>query len=395
MSDLGAFVPHAPLGTYRTPVQGPLNGLTLAVKDLYDVAGLATGGGTPAWLEGPGSEPAEEDAPAVAALLDAGAQLVGKTITDELAWSLNGENAHYGTPENPAAPGRIPGGSSAGSAAATAGGLCDIGLGSDTGGSVRLPASYCGIWGLRPTHGAIPLEGIVPLAPSYDTVGWFARDAATLAKVGGVFFSKAPPLVPSRILIARDLFADVVPEHAAALSGAGADLARRLAEMTGARVEEAALSASGLGPWREAFRICQSAEVWETHGAWVEASRPDFGPGIAERFAMAKALDETEIAEARAVRAQIAARLYEMAADTVMVVPGAGSPPPQRGLTGPALDDIRARALEVLCPSGHAGLPQLALPALTTEEGPIGLGLIAAQGTDAGLLALAKQMEAP
>eukprot|EP00752_Nemacystus_decipiens_P019502 g17558.t1 len=159
----------------------------MGIKDLFDVAGLRTGNGSPTWLAA--AEPATADAPVVATLLDAGARFVGKTLTDEMAWSLNGENAHYGTPVNVAAPGRIPGGSSAGSAAAVAGGLVDFALGSDTGGSVRAPASYCGIWGLRPTHGRIALDGAMALAPSFDTAGWFAKTPEIMAQVGDILFS--------------------------------------------------------------------------------------------------------------------------------------------------------------------------------------------------------------
>src|SRR5688572_8418558 len=163
---------------------GPLAGLTFAAKDIYDVAGAKTGFGCPDWLRT--HEPAARTAPAVQRLLDAGAHLVGKTHTEEMAWSLTGENAHYGTPVNVNAPGRVPGGSSSGSAAAVAAGVVDFAIGSDTGGSVRLPASYCGILGMRPTHGRISLEGVCPLAPSFDTCGWFARDAGVFERVGRV-----------------------------------------------------------------------------------------------------------------------------------------------------------------------------------------------------------------
>lgn len=381
--DLGAFVPHAPLGAYGPGGAGPLGGRTLAVKDLFDVAGLVTGAGTPAWAQG--RAPAETDAPVVAALRRAGARIVGKTITDELAWSLNGENVHYGTPQNPAAPGRIPGGSSAGSAAAVAGGLAEIGLGTDTGGSVRLPASYCGIWGVRPTHGRLSLARTVPLAPSYDTGGWFARDPGLLGLVGEVLLGPDPSRRPARLLLAEDLFARVAPPHDAALRAAADGLADRL----GLVPEPVALAEDGIAAWRAVFRTCQSAEVWESHGAWVDRARPAFGPGIAERFAMAAALDPAEIAAARARRAEITARMAALLDGALLLVPGAGAPPPPRGLTGAALDDIRDRALDILCPAGHAGLPQLALPALATPEGPLGLGLVAAAGGDATLLSLA------
>lgn len=382
--DLGAFVAHAPHDPAATGGDGPLRGRRLAVKDLFDVAGLCTGAGSPAWLAG--RAPAAATAPAVARLLDAGAALVGKTLTDELAWSLNGENAHYGTPVNAAARGRIPGGSSAGSAAAVAGGLADIGLGTDTGGSVRLPASYCGLWGLRPTHGAIPLAGAVPLAPSYDTVGWFARDARGLAEAGAVLLGTAlpEPVAPGRLWLAEDLFALVDAPLRAELRAAAEALAARL----GAAAVPVTLAPEGIADWRGVFRLVQSAEVWATHGAWVEASRPAFGPGIAERFSWAAGLDPREVAAAQAARQRIAARVAALAAEASILVPGAPCIAPPRGLTGPALDSIRDRALEMMCPAGHAGLPQLALPALARPEGPIGLGLIGARGADAGLLAL-------
>ena len=135
--------------------------------------------------------------------MDAGATMVGKTHTDELTRGIFGENAHYGTPTNPRSPNRVPGGSSSGSASAVAGSLVDFALGSDTGGSVRVPSSFCGLYGLRPTHGRIPLDGILIQAPSYDTIGWFARDIALFARIGSVVLQpnadafQAPPPSPS------------------------------------------------------------------------------------------------------------------------------------------------------------------------------------------------------
>src|SRR6201997_2268337 len=175
-TDIGAFVP-GPRAVLQPTGPGPLAGLDFAVKDLIDVAGHITGGGNPDWLRTHAA--AARSAPVVEKLLAAGAALRGKTITDELAFSLEGGNAHYGTPLNPACPDRIPGGSSSGSASAVAARLVDFALGTDTGGSVRVPASFCGLFGFRPTHNAIPLTGVVPFAPSYDTIGWFASDAVT------------------------------------------------------------------------------------------------------------------------------------------------------------------------------------------------------------------------
>ena len=394
---VGAFMSHGPFarGGYAPPAsEGPLSGLTLGVKDLFDVAGLKTGAGSPAWLAG--VDVAEVHAPAVAALLEAGARFVGKTLTDELAWSLNGENAHYGVPLNQAAPGRIPGGSSAGSAAAVAAGLVDIALGTDTGGSVRLPASYCGIWGLRPTHGRIDIDGVVPLAPSFDTVGWFALSADLLAKVGKVLLpDNGLTAEPSRLLLAEDMFLRVDEGVRTALM----EKAHVMADRLGLGLETIALTpvghASGdLESWRHVFRICQSAEAWTVHGAWAEAERPAFGPGIKDRFAYAKALGAREIADAKAKREAIATYLNALVVPgTLLIIPGAAGVAPLKGLHGPVLDDIRNRALEILSPSGLARLPQLALPALGTSDGPVGLGLLGWSGADEALLDIALKME--
>src|SRR6185503_755971 len=195
---------------------GPLSGLTFAAKDLFDVAGRPTGGGNPDWPRG--REVPSRHAWAVQTLLDAGATLTGKTITDEVSLGILGENPFEGTARNPRAPGRVPGGSSAGSAAAVAAGICDTALGTDTGGSVRVPASFCGLYGIRPTHGRLDLSGMMAQAPSSDTTGWFARDAATFSRVSEVLLDEAiPPRLPATLIVATDAFAFADADTAAAL----------------------------------------------------------------------------------------------------------------------------------------------------------------------------------
>lgn len=365
-------------------VGGALAGVTFAAKDLFDVAGVPTGAGSPQWLE---SHPVPTaTAPAVQRLLDAGARLVGKTHTDELAWSLNGQNHHYGTPSNVAAPGRLPGGSSSGSAAATAAGLVDVALGSDTGGSVRLPASYGGLYGIRTTHGRISLAGVVPLAPSYDTVGWFARDPALFAKVGTALLVDARPVAkPRRLLLARDLFAMAGRSVTAALDPAIQRFVARIGP-----AEPIDLASGQLASWRDAFRTLQSAEAWSSHGAWIEAVRPTFGPGVRERFADAARLDPAQVAAARALREQVRRRLAMLLPPgTVLLAPVTPGIAPLIGTPAPELDVFRAAALALLCPAGHAGLPQLSLPIATLEGCPLGLGILAGAGEDESLLALA------
>lgn len=192
-------------GAFRVPEleipgsgQGLLKGLSFTVKDVFAVAGHRSSAGNPDWLRT--HEPAAAHAPAVRRLLEAGADLRGAAHTDELMYSLGGENYHYGTPVNPHGKDRVPGGSSSGSAVAVSAGSVDFALGTDTGGSVRVPSSYCGVFGFRPTHGAVPLEGVIPLAPGFDTVGWIAGSAELLLKVGRVLLAGADSGGDGRVL---------------------------------------------------------------------------------------------------------------------------------------------------------------------------------------------------
>ncbi|MGY0781625.1 amidase [Azospirillum argentinense] len=386
---LNAFVPYG-----RTEVagaaSGPLAGLRFAVKDLFHIAGLPTGAGNPDWLRT--HEVPQETAPAVQRLLDAGARVAGKTLTDELAWSLAGENAHYGTPENPQAPGRIPGGSSSGSASAVAGGAVDFAIGTDTGGSVRLPASYCGLYGIRPTHGAVPLDGSVPLAPSFDTVGWFAWEAALLRRVGAVLLPPSSTLGPDlafrRLLVAEDAFAIAGEAVRAALAPA---LDRLRERFRGA--ETVTLAPEGLEQWRPVFQTLQAAEAWAAHGAWITATKPTFGPGVRDRFAAAATLDPALARAAAQTREGIRRRMDDLlGTDGLIVLPSAPGIAPLRGSSGAAVDAERGRALAILCPAGLAGLPQLSIPAARLQGCPLGLSLIGPRGSDSTLLSIAEEL---
>ena len=387
--DVGAFCEHG-RRELRTSHKGLLAGLTFGVKDLFDVAGIATGAGSPEWMR---THPMPTtSAPAVACLLDAGAIFVGKTRTDELAWSLSGQNAHYGTPVNVAAPGRIPGGSSSGSAAATAAGLVDFALGSDTGGSVRLPASFCGLYGMRPTHGRISIAGAVPLAPSYDTVGWFARDAEVFGRVGRVL--SQPPtraLQPSRLIIAEDLFGLAGPGVREALAPG----MRRLEALLG-RAEEVDVAQGNIAAWRDAFSTIQSAEAWVAHGTWIERVRPALGPGVRERFGWAALVEADQVLAARVLRASIRGRLDRLVAPgTVMALPTANCIAPRLEASDAEMGSFRAGALALSCLAGHAGLPQISLPLGGLDGCPLGLSLIAARDEDDALLDIALALGSP
>jgi len=383
---LGAFCRHTHIEV-RGAAAGPLAGLTFAAKDLYDVAGQKTGFGSPDWLRT--HEPAARTAPAVQMLLDAGAQLVGKTHTEEMAWSLTGENAHYGTPVNVNAPGRVPGGSSSGSAAAVAAGLVDFALGSDTGGSVRLPASYCGILGLRPTHGRISLEGACPLAPSFDTCGWFARDAGVFERVGRVLLRDAAPArAPGRLLVAQDAFAFVEEAALAALRPA----LERVAALIG-KPETITVGDEPLTQWMDYFRFPQGAEAWECHREWVTRVRPTFGPAVGPRIAWAATVAAQDVARARARREEITRRMDDLLRDNaVLALPSAPDIALPRNSPPAMVDKLRARALPMLCIAGLARLPQVSLPLATLNGCPLGISIIAARGNDTLLLALAKKL---
>lgn len=382
---LGAFCRHTHVAL-KGSGSGPLKGLSFGVKDIYDIAGHKTGFGSPDWLAT--HEVAAATAPVVQQLLAAGAYMAGKTQTDELTYSLNGENAHYGTPQNVNAPGRIPGGSSSGSAAAVAGGLVDFALGSDTGGSVRAPASFCGIYGIRPTHGRVSLAGACPLAKSFDTAGWFARDAVLLERVGRVLLGDAQASEQGTVLLAEDAFALLDSAAREALQPA---LARAKAVLGTLRAVTA--SSEGLPQWFQAFRVLQGAEIHAQLGDWVARVKPKLGPGVKERIEWTATIKPVEIAQAQTTRDTARARMDELLANNaVLLLPTVPDIAPRLNTPAAELDGFRARAMSLLCIAGLAGLPQVTLPLATLHGCPLGLSLLAGRGNDALLLALARRI---
>jgi len=382
---VGAFVPGPQVEIAGAP-EGVLAGLSFAVKDLYDVAGYPTTYGSPDWART--HPPAAATAPCVTALLQAGAHLRGKTKTVELAYGLTGENIWHGTPTNPAAPDRFPGGSSCGSVAAVAAGLVDFAMGSDTGGSVRIPASYCGIFGIRPSWGAVSLAGACGLAPSLDTAGWFAARAGVLARVGEVLLPQDPGGALGPLMKVEEAWMNAVPATAAALAeplmGAERLLGRAL------RVE---LAPEGLATLYEHFRCIQAEEAWATLGSWIEATKPQFGPGVGERFAAAREMDPAKAAAGRAFRRQFQARMRALlAGGAVLAYPTSPVPAPKLGIPLSDQNAVRERTLGVTAIAGLAGLCEVTLPVARAEGAPVGLSLVAAAGRDRSLLALAEAL---
>jgi amidase len=365
---------------------GSLADLTFAVKDLFAIAGRVTGAGNPDWLRTHAAEVAT--APAVETLLKAGASLRGITLTDELAFSLNGRNHHYGTPLNSAAPDRIPGGSSSGSASAVAGCAVDFALGTDTGGSVRVPASHCGIFGIRPTHGSIAASGLVPLAPSFDTIGWFARTPQLLAAVGDILLPpyKAPPF--SGFVIADDCLAELDPVVADAFDGVLA-----LLRMEFGALEHGRILPVSFADAFEATRVLCVDELKRGHGDWIRETKPNFGPGLAKRFAAALEQPDSLVPPALSIRKRVADHLASLlAGGKIAVFPTAPAPPPRRDAPDETLEAYRFRAQRLTCPAGLGGAPQINVPAMIVDNVPVGLALIGAPGSDRLLLATAIQI---
>jgi len=367
---------------------GPLAGVTFAAKDLFDVAGHPTGGGNPDWAR---QHPIPtRHAWAVQRLLDAGATLIGKTVTDEVSLGILGENPFDGTPLNPNAPERVPGGSSSGSASAVAQALCDTALGTDTGGSVRVPASFCGLYGIRPTHGRLDLAGMMPQAPSSDTTGWFARDADTFARVSAVLLGEPIPVsLPTRLVLAVDAFGFADADTAAALS----PMVRRLSTLV-REVREDLLAPPGLSVWSRAQRTLQPYEAWLTFKDWIDRHNPRLAFSVARNLTLASTIPEGERQWAALMRDEARARLaWLLPPGTILCMPTTPFPAPLKGLTLATLEPLRARINCLAAHGGLTGVPQVSLPGATVDGLPVGLSILGARGSDAALVAVAKAME--
>ncbi|MSP94018.1 MAG: amidase [Alphaproteobacteria bacterium] len=384
MRKSSAFVPHDLAAAIKGAGGGPLSGLIASVKDMYDIKGTRTGGGSPEWLAA--GTPALKHAAPVQRLIDAGADIVGKTVCDEFFFSLTGANAHYGTPVNVRAVGRMPGGSSGGSAAATGAGACDLALGSDTGGSMRVPASFCGVYGIRPTMGRVAMDGTMGMAPTFDVPGWFAGSPGIFRKAGAVLLNgETRPAKVTRLVVFRDGFDQADASVAAVLH---AFLARAY-DVLPTR-EEAIVAPDGFAEWREIFRTIQGREMWTLYGAWIEQHRPNLGPGIKERIAYAATISQDAASAARTALAKVRAHIRSLIPQgTLACIPTAPTIAPRIDATPQSLEGFRASAMALTSIAGLSGLPQISIPAATVDGCPAGLSLIGWAGADETLLDMA------
>lgn len=384
-----AFVPY-PDVPVRHAATGPLSGLYFGVKDLFDIAGYPTGGGNPLLLAMSGIK--AQTAPTVQTLLDAGAALAGKTVTDELAFSMNGNNAHFGAPINGNAPERITGGSSSGSASAVSSRLCDFALGTDTGGSVRAPASHCGLYGIRPTHGRVSLESALALCHSFDTCGWFARDAHTFARVADVLMAPDTTPLPARprLLMPSDVWGLVDSAVRPAWDGALQQITQLLGSAQDCQV---VLDSFDAMYW--SFRYIQGREAWMTDGAFISRYAPVLGPGVKERFDWSSKVTDAQMQEAEQFRARFRQHLADvLGSDGVLVMPSMPDIAPLRTADEASLEAYRNQAVQMLCLAGLAGFPQISLPLASRNGAPLGISLLGPAGTDRSLIAIAQQLAA-
>ncbi len=391
----------------RATGSGPLSGETVAVKDLFALAGQPIGAGVPAYLEQAPVETA--DSTAVARLRAAGAAVAGIARTDQFAYSLAGDNPHYGTPMNPAVPGGLPGGSSSGSAVAVALGAASIGLATDTGGSVRVPASYQGLWGWRSTHGRVDAAGLLPLATDFDTIGLLTREPGLLRRAASVLLDAGTctgGTVPSvhsthpwaegtapltHLAGSLPTLEDGVAEAFQAfvqrrLIDAGADV--RSADASGVRLPELAAAA-------EAFRIHQAYQAWQRHGAWVEAHPGALKGAAGDRFVAASAITDADDATARAALEGLRAELDAALGDAVLVLPSAAGPAPKVWASAAEVDAHRQATLRLTCIAGITGRPAVSAPLLEAAGAPLGICLVGPRGSDLALIDLAASLRSP
>ncbi len=371
---------------------GPLAGLTLAVKDIFDVAGLASGWGNP--THAAEAEPASKTAPAVRILLDAGARFLGKTQTEELAFSMIGQNVHFPHPVNPRAPDRITGGSSSGSAAAVAGGLADIATGSDTGGSIRAPASFCGLIGLRTTHGRVSLEGAMPLSPSFDTFGWFAKDIRTYRKVAEVLLGEADARQPARPGKGerKRIRLISIPSLDALVTGAAETAEYRRMKDIVSEILGPPATAS-FTPDIEALYWCvrklQAYEAWASHGDWISSGDRGLGQMVHDRFAYGMTVTVADVRVETARRQAFREALRDiLGGDGFIVMPTVPCAAPRSDSTPEGFAAFREQAIRMLCWSGLSGFPQITLPIGAVDGAPFGISLMGPPDSDMALIDL-------
>ena len=362
---------------------GELSGKSFVFKDLFDVKGYVTGAGNPAWLSS--HDKATHSSPLINALLVHGATCVGRVQTDELAYSLNGQNIHYGTPLNPIATDCLPGGSSSGSAVAVARGDADFSIGTDTGGSVRVPASYCGLFGLRPTLGKLDLQHCFELSKSFDTAGIFSRDLTLMGNLFSVLTgSPINACGAKKLYIDNSLLEQISAERLRAL-----ERYCKNAKITLLTSDIIAQSGHSLESLSLLFRTIQGFEIIELHDQWLQQHGHTLDTAIMERVIWARTISESQYQQAKQQQQRF--KLYLDAAfkqlDGLWILPTTPSGAPKLTLSGEPLALYRSQLMGLTSIAGLSGFPQLHLPMQGLAEGPCGFSVMATENSEAELIA--------
>jgi|TARA_B110000914_G_C15439590_1_gene435454 amidase len=372
-------MPHSPINPIIESYNGNLKNLKFVLKDMCDVKNIKTSCGNPDFYKA--CEPAKKHAEFLSNILSEGAILEGITICDEFFYSVIGENSHYGTPKNLNAPNCVPGGSSSGSAAALTTDLFDFSIGSDTGGSVRVPASFCGLLGIRPTHGRINANGVYPMAPSFDTIGWFSNNIKTFQKIGEVLLDKNENenITFNQFVIAEDLLELVDTDIKNQFNSYYKELHPNIKHIRLSKFSKSEIA--------DNFRILQAGEIKEHVIPWIEKNKPKISLEINSRIEMASEILPLEIDAAKTFRQEIISEINNSLPEgDIAIFPTTPFSAPKCGQSDQDLGSDRKKIMEMTSIAGMTSRPQISIPKFKGKTGPVGISILGWQNSDEILL---------
>ena len=373
------LMPHSPINPIIESYNGRLKNLKFVLKDMCDIKNIKTSCGNPDFYKA--CEPAKKHAEFLSNILSEGAILEGITICDEFFYSVIGENSHYGTPKNLNAPNCVPGGSSSGSAAALTTDLFDFSIGSDTGGSVRVPASFCGLLGIRPTHGRIKSNGVYPMAPSFDTIGWFSNNIKTFQKIGEVLLDKNENenITFNQFVIAEDLLELVDTDIKNQFNSYYKELHPNIKHIRLSKFSKSEIA--------DNFRILQAGEIKEHVIPWIEKNKPKISLEINSRIEMASKISPLEIDAAKTFRQEIISEINNSLPEgDIAIFPTTPFSAPKCGQSDQDLGSDRKKIMEMTSIAGMTSRPQISIPKFKGKTGPVGISILGWQYSDEILL---------
>ncbi len=373
------LMPHSPINPIIESYNGNLKNLKFVLKDMCDIKNIKTSCGNPDFYKA--CEPAKKHAEFLSNILSEGAILEGITICDEFFYSVIGENSHYGTPKNLNAPNCVPGGSSSGSAAALTTDLFDFSIGSDTGGSVRVPASFCGLLGIRPTHGRINANGVYPMAPSFDTIGWFSNNIKTFQKIGEVLLDKNENenITFNQFVIAEDLLELVDTDIKNQFNSYYKELHPNIKHIRLSKFSKSEIA--------DNFRILQAGEIKEHVIPWIEKNKPKISLEINSRIEMASEILPLEIDAAKTFRQEIISEINNSLPEgDIAIFPTTPFSAPKCGQSDQDLGSDRKKIMEMTSIAGMTSRPQISIPKFKGKTGPVGISILGWQNSDEILL---------